>query len=213
MTAQTPPRKFTGDEMVVATHNEGKVVELRALFGPLVKKLLNAKSDCNLPAPEETGTTFVENALLKAHYVAQQTGKVAIADDSGICVAALDGAPGVYTADWAELPDGGRDFYVAMEKVHDQMAEKYGSFEAAPKDAYFVSCLAIAWPDGHAEVVEGYVHGTVTWPLRGRTGFGFDPMFVANEYPDRTYGEMDPVLKNNTNHRADAFKKLLARCF
>lgn len=203
-------RKFDGSEMVVASHNKGKLVELKELFGDKVKKLYTA-TDFGLESPAETGTTFVENALIKAQYVAKMTGKVAIADDSGLCIAALDGAPGVYSADWAELPEGKRDFNFAMQKVEKDIIDKWGP--DYPKAAHFVCCLAIAWPDGHFEIVEGTVYGSVSFPGRGTTGFGYDPIFVANAYPDVTYGEMDPVLKNNTNHRADAFRQLLAKCF
>jgi len=198
-------RKFTGDELVVASHNNGKLKELKELFGDRVKVLTNA-ADHGLDSPEETGTTFIENALLKAQYVAQKTGKPAIADDSGLCVSALDGAPGVYSADWAEEPGKPRDFNMAMEKVNKAMAGN------PDKKAYFVSCLALAWPDGHYEVVEGYSHGTVTWPPRGENGFGYDAMFIPNG-DTRTYGELTAEEKNATNHRADSFKKMLARCF
>ncbi len=201
------PRKVTEDEIVVASHNQGKLAELRALFGDKVKKLSLA-SDYGLDSPPETGTTFVENALIKAQYVAQQTGKVAVADDSGICVDALDGAPGVYTADWAEKEDGTRDFGWAMDKV--EAAVKAKGADASLK-AHFVSCLAIAWPDGHYEIAEGYAHGTLAFPRRG-TGFGFDPVFLHDGHT-QTYGEMDPAYKQSINHRAEAVKKLLAKCF
>lgn len=207
----TPPRTFSGEELVVATHNKGKLREIRELFGERVKKL-SAASDYNLESPEETGTTFIENALIKAQFVAKATGKVALADDSGICIAAIDGDPGVYAADWAENPDGSRDFGMAMQKVKDAIEQKPGGWDAAPKEAYFVSCLAIAWPDGHAEVVEGYSHGTIVWPPRGDKGFGYDPMFVPKD-GTQTYGEMEPQQKHETNHRAESFKKIIQRCF
>lgn len=203
-------RKFDGSELVVASHNKGKLVELKELFGEKVKKLYTA-SDFDLDSPAETGTTFVENALIKAQYVAKMTGKVAIADDSGLCVAALDGAPGVYTADWAELPEGKRDFNIAMKKVEEDVKARWG--DNYPKAAHFVCCLALAWPDGHFEIVEGTVFGEISFPMRGDNGFGYDPIFVANAYPGQTYGEMDPKVKNNTNHRADAFRQLLKKCF
>lgn len=205
------PRAFTGDTLVIATHNNGKVKEIAEMFGGKIAHFSTAL-DHNLESPAETGTTFVENALIKAQFVAKATGKIALADDSGICIAAVDGQPGVYAADWAELPDGTRDFGMAMQKVHDLAVEKHGSWDAAPKDAYFVSCLALAWPDGHYEVVEGFSRGTVVWPPRGTEGFGYDPMFVP-EKDVRTYGDMPPADKKKTSHRADAFRKLLARCF
>lgn len=198
-------RQFTEDELVVATHNTGKLKELRDLFGDRVKKL-TAASDYGLPAPDETGTTFLENALLKAQFVAKATGKVAIADDSGVCVAALNGDPGVYSADWAEEPGKPRDFYMAMRKVNDLLGDN------PDRRAHFVSCLVLAWPDGHHESVEGYAHGTLIWPPRGDKGFGFDPMFVPNG-DTRTYGEIEPDEKNATNHRAVSFRMLMDKCF
>jgi XTP/dITP diphosphohydrolase len=199
------PRVFTGDELVVATHNAGKLRELRAMFGDKIKDL-KAASDFNLDSPPETGTTFLENALIKAQFVAKATGKPALADDSGICIAALDGAPGVYAADWAEKPDGTRDFYMAMEKVHELMGEN------PDKKAYFVSCLALAWPDGHYEAVEAHAHGSIVWPPRGDKGFGYDPIFVPAG-DTRTYGEMEPEEKHKTSHRTLSFQKLMAKCF
>jgi XTP/dITP diphosphohydrolase len=202
---EQPARKFSGDELVVATHNKGKLKELRELFGDKVKKL-SAASDYGVEAPEETGTTFFENALIKAQTVAKATGKPALADDSGLCIDALDGAPGVYSADWAEQKDKPRDFTMAMNKVNTLMAGN------PDKKAHFVSCLVLAWPDGHYEVVEGHAHGHITWPPRGTNGFGYDPIFTP-EGDTRTYGEMSGDEKNATNHRAVAFKKLLATCF
>jgi XTP/dITP diphosphohydrolase len=199
------PRKFSGDELVVATHNKGKLKELRELFGDRVKKL-SAASDYGVEAPEETGTTFLENALIKAQAVAKATGKPALADDSGLCIDALDGAPGVYSADWAEQKDGPRDFNMAMNKVNTLLAH------GADKKAHFVSCLVLAWPDGHYEVVEGHAHGKISWPPRGTNGFGYDPIFMPDG-DTRTYGEMTADEKNATNHRAVAFKKMLAKCF
>jgi len=200
-----PPRKFDAEELVVASHNPGKLKELRELFGDRVKKLTNA-ADYGLDSPAETGTTFIENALIKAQYVAEKTGKVAISDDSGLCVNALDGAPGVYSADWAEEEGKPRDFRMAAEKIHRAMA---GNPDTA---AHYVSCLVLAWPDGHFEAVEGYAHGNITWPPRGNNGFGYDPIFVPKG-DTRTYGEMTPEEKNETNHRADSFRKMLAKCF
>ncbi|MDY0009694.1 MAG: RdgB/HAM1 family non-canonical purine NTP pyrophosphatase [Bdellovibrionales bacterium] len=208
---ESPPRVFSGDEIVFATHNAGKVKEIRDLLGARVQNITIA-ADHGLESPAETGTTFVENALIKARYVAEKTGKVALADDSGICMKALDGAPGVYAADWAEKPDGTRDFGMAMQKAHDDAVEKHGSWDNAPKEAYFVSCLVLAWPDGHAEAVEGHAHGTLVWPPRGEEGFGYDPMFVPQN-DTRTYGDMPPADKKKTSHRAEAFRLLIERCF
>lgn len=208
---ESPPRIFEGDEIVFATHNAGKVKEIRDLLGTRVK-FVTIAGDYGLESPAETGTTFVENALIKARFVAEKTGKVALADDSGICMAAIDGQPGVYAADWAEKPDGTRDFGMAMQKAHAMAVEKHGDWDSVPKDAYFVSCLVLAWPDGHAEAVEGHSHGTLVWPPRGEQGFGYDPMFVPAG-DTRTYGEMPPEDKKKTSHRAEAFRLLFARCF
>lgn len=208
---ESPPRIFDGDEIVFATHNAGKVKEIRDLLGKRVAKVSTA-ADYGLDAPAETGSSFVENALIKARYVAEKTGKPALADDSGICMAALEGQPGIYAADWAEKPDGTRDFGMAMQKAHDMAVEKHGNWDAAPKEAYFVSCLVLAWPDGHAEAVEGHSHGALVWPPRGDQGFGYDPMFVpAGDL--RTYGDMPPEDKKKTSHRAEAFRLLIERCF
>jgi XTP/dITP diphosphohydrolase len=202
---EPPARKFTGDELVVATHNKGKLRELHELFGDRVKKLSSA-ADYGVEAPAETGTTFIENALIKAQTVAKATGKPALADDSGLCVDALDGAPGVYSADWAEEPGKPRDFGMAMEKVNKLMAGNPDT------KAHFVSCLVLAWPDGHYEAVEGFAQGKILWPPRGANGFGYDPIFVPDG-DSRSYGEMTAEEKNATNHRAAAFKKMLAKCF
>lgn len=199
------PRKFTGDELVVATHNKGKLRELEKMFAGRVAKLSSA-ADHGVESPPETGTTFLENALIKARTVAKKTGKPALADDSGICISALDGDPGVYAADWAEEEGKPRDFGRAMRRVHEEMGNN------PDKKAYFVSCLVLAWPDGHYEAAEGYAHGTITWPPRGDKGFGYDPIFIPNG-DMRTYGEMEPAEKDSTSHRADAFAKMLAKCF
>ncbi len=199
-------RKFSGTELVVATHNKGKLVEIGELFkhAGLQIKLLSA-ADFGLESPEETGTTCIENAILKAKFVAEATGKISLADDSGIFVEALNGAPGVYSADWAEV-GGKRDFYMAMERVHKEMGDNPN------KKAYFTSVLALCWPDGHCETVEGFVHGTLVWPPRGVKGFGYDPIFVMNGQA-ATYGETEDAEKNKTSHRADAFRKMMGRCF
>lgn len=195
-------RKFSGAELVIATHNRGKLAEFRALFGDRVETLLCA-ADFGLESPAETGTTFIENATIKALAVAQATGKPALADDSGLCVAALKGDPGVYSADWAEP---GRDFGKAMQKVHAAMGD------ATDRDAYFVSCLVLCWPDGHCESVEGHAHGEIVWPARGVGGHGYDPIFQPAGH-DRTYAEMTEDEKNAISHRAIAFRMMMDKCF
>lgn len=198
-------RKFDGGELVLASHNKGKLREIDEMLKGRVEKLSSA-ADYGIEAPAETGTTFIENSVIKALAVAKATGKIALADDSGVCVSALNGAPGVYSADWAEEPGKPRDFGMAMKRVHDEVGSN------PDKRAHFTCCLVLAWPDGHYEAVEGYVHGNITWPPRGDKGFGYDPIFVPNG-ETRTYGEMEHSEKESSSHRADAFKKLLARCF
>jgi XTP/dITP diphosphohydrolase len=197
-------RKFTGDTLLVATHNQGKLEEIAHLLEPLGISVTSAKEH-GLPEPEETGTTFVENARIKAHAAAKATGLPALADDSGIEIDALGGAPGVYTADWAETPNG-RDFIMAMTRTHDEL-EKTGA--ADPRTARFCCTLVLAWPDGHDEVFPGVMEGEVVWPMRGDQGHGYDPIFQPQGY-DITFGEMDRWEKNRISHRADAFRKLVA---
>lgn len=205
-------RKLGGGKLVIATHNAGKLKEISALLDPYGIACISAGS-LGLPEPAETGTTFVENALIKARAAAEASGLVALADDSGLSVAALDGRPGVYTADWAERQwfegSGGRDWYMAMGKV-EGMLQALGP--DAPRDAWFSCVLALAWPDGEYAVYEGRVDGALTWPPRGDRGFGYDPVFVAKGY-DRTFGEIDPEEKHRISHRADAFAKLVADQF
>ena len=158
---------------------------------------------------EETGTTFVANAELKARVAADLSGLPALADDSGLCVEALNGDPGVYTANWAERADGTRDWQMAMQKVEDALATKGPE---ASRSAHFVCALALAWPDGHIEWFEGRSDGTLTWPPRGEAGFGYDPVFVPLGH-NRSYAELDPAEKHAISHRADAFAKLVAAVF
>jgi XTP/dITP diphosphohydrolase len=202
-------RKLTPGQIVIASHNAGKVREIRALVEPYGVVPVSA-GDLGLAEPEETGTTFADNALLKAHAAAQASGLPALADDSGLCVAALGGRPGVYTADWAQRQwfegDPGRDWYLAMGKVEGLLAEQGVD---ADRSAYFICTLALAWPDGHAELFEGRVHGALTWPPRGLLGFGYDPVFVAAGMT-QTFAEIDPAAKHAMSHRADAFAKLVA---
>ncbi len=206
------PRKLTPGKLVIASHNAGKVREIRALLEPYGIEPVSA-GELGLPEPEETGTTFAENARLKAHAAAQGSGLPALADDSGLCVAALGGRPGVYTADWAERQafegEPGRDWYLAMGKVEGLLAEKGPDVD---RSAYFVCTLALAWPDGHDEVFEGRVHGSLTWPPRGTMGFGYDPVFVLTGNA-MTFAEIDPTEKHAISHRADAFAKLVAGVF
>lgn len=197
-------RKFTGDQLVVATHNKGKLVEISALLEPFGVKI-TSNDDHGLPEPVEDGSTFVDNARIKAHAAAKATGLPALADDSGLSVDALDGEPGIYTADWAETPNG-RDFPMAMKKVEDKLAAD------ASRKAQFNCTLVLAWPDGHDEVFAGIWHGELVWPMRGLEGHGYDPVFQPDGYT-QTCGEMDPDLKNKISHRADAFAKLVSGCF
>ena len=194
-------RKFTEDKLVLASHNPGKVREISALLDPFNVDVVSA-GDLGLPEPEETGQTFIANAELKALASARGSGLVALADDSGLAVDALDGAPGIYSARWGG-PD--KDFNVAMKRVIDELGD-------ADRSASFRCALTLAWPDGHVESVEGRVDGHLVWPMRGDKGFGYDPIFVPNGY-DQTFAEMDPTAKHEMSHRADAFKKLINACF
>lgn len=189
-----------GMRIVVATHNPGKVPEISALLGGDYE--LVTAGQLNLPEPEETESTFGGNAMLKARHAAQLSGQVALADDSGLSVAALDGAPGIFSARWA---GPGKDFAVAMTKI-EQRLEEIGATDRA---AWFTSALAVAWPDGPCVVVEGVVRGQLTFPPRGDRGFGYDPLFVA-EGQTLTFGEMDPAAKDAISHRTRAFEKLKA---
>lgn len=200
-------RKFTGDRLVIATHNAGKLEEIAALLQPYGVQVTSAGA-LGLPVPEETGTTFVENARLKAHAAAQATSLPALADDSGIQIDALGGAPGVYTADWAETPTG-RDFAQAMRLTWDRLEAAQA---AHPRTARFCCTLVLAWPDGNDEVFEGVMPGQIVWPPRGDQGHGYDPIFQPVGH-DVTFGEMERWEKNRISHRADAFAKLVAGCF
>ncbi|MDQ2094301.1 RdgB/HAM1 family non-canonical purine NTP pyrophosphatase [Rhodalgimonas zhirmunskyi] len=197
-------RKLEPGRLLVATHNAGKLEEFRQLMGPYGIDVVGA-AEMDLPEPVEDGTTFVENARIKAHAAAKATGLPSLSDDSGIEVDCLDGAPGVYTADWAETPEG-RNFTMAMEKTW-AACEAKGAPE--PRTARFRATLVLAWPDGHDEVFEGRVEGRLVWPMRGAAGHGYDPMFQP-EGESRTFAEMPADEKNAISHRADAFKKLLS---
>ena len=200
-------RKFTGDRILIATHNAGKLEEMQQLFAPRGITVVGA-AELNLAEPEETESTFVGNARIKAHAAVTATGLPALSDDSGVQIEALDNAPGVYTADWAETPKG-RDFVMAMTKANRLLDEKNAPH---PRRARFCATLVLAWPDGHDEVFEGHVNGTLVWPRRGTLGHGYDPMFQPDGY-EITFAEMDADKKNTISHRADAFSKLIAGCF
>ena len=205
-------RKLGSGKLVIATHNAGKLKEIGALLEPFGVDCISAGS-LGLPEPAETGKTFVANALIKARAAAEASGLPAVADDSGLSVVALDGRPGVYTADWAERQwfegDPGRDWYMAMGKVEGLLQAKGPE---APRDAWFSCVLAIAWPDGEHVVYEGRTDGSLTWPPRGQMGFGYDPVFVPKGR-DQTFAEIDPSEKHAISHRADAFAKLKADQF
>lgn len=196
-------RHFSGDKLLVATHNAGKLEELREMLAPYGVSVVGAK-EMNLPEPEETEITFVGNARIKAHAAAKATGLPALADDSGIEVDCLDGAPGVYTADWAWTPMG-RDFHMAMQKTWAACDDE-GAPE--PRTARFRATLVLAWPDGHDEVFEGKAEGQLVWPMRGEQGHGYDPMFQPEGHT-RTFAEMSAEEKNAISHRADAFAKFV----
>ena len=205
-------RRIGSGTLVIATHNAGKLKEISALLEPYGVKCISAGS-LGLPEPKETGTTFVQNALLKARAAAEASGLVALADDSGLSVEALDGRPGVYTADWAERQwfegEPGRDWYMAMGKVEGMLQEKGAGVD---RSCAFHCVLALAWPDGEQLVYEGTAPGTLTWPPRGEMGFGYDPVFVPKGR-EQTFAEIAPEEKHAISHRADAFAKLVAEQF
>ena len=199
-------RRLAPGRLVLATHNPGKLREIAELLGPYGMELV-AAGDLGLPEPAETEESFAGNALIKAHAAARGAGLPALADDSGLCVAALGGEPGVHTADWAETP-AGRDWNLAMGKVEARLAALGPGVSRA---AEFVATLALAWPDGTALTFEGRCPGSLVWPPRGDKGFGYDPIFVAGGMT-QTFGEIDPALKKTVNHRARAFDRLVAAC-
>ena len=200
-------RKFSEPHLLVATHNAGKLEEVRQLLSPLELDVISA-GELGLPEPDETETTFVGNARIKAHAAAKAARVPALADDSGIEVEALDGAPGVYTADWAETPNG-RDFLQAMTRTWQALEDKGA---AHPRRARFCCTLVLAWPDGHDEVFTGTVDGHLVWPPRGTLGHGYDPIFVPAG-SDRTFAEMTADEKNKISHRSAALRKLVVDCF
>ncbi len=210
-------RKLDTRTIVVASHNAGKIREIRDLIGPLGFTAKSA-ADLNFVEPDETGTTFEENAAIKALASAKAAGMPALSDDSGLVVDALGGAPGVYTANWAEKDDGSRDFAMAMGKVEKALSEK-GAAAPADRTARFVSVLCLAWPDGHTEIFRGEIEGTVVWPPRGNQGFGYDPIFQPEGH-GVTFGEMSAEEKHGwkpgqaqaLSHRARAFKRFVETC-
>jgi len=198
--------------IVVASHNAGKLREISDLIGPFGLEARTA-AEYGLPEPDETGTSFEENAYIKAHAAALATGLPALSDDSGMCADALDGQPGVYTANWAETPNGPRDFGIAMQKVEDLLRQK-GAAEPKHRTARFIAVICLCWPDGYAEYFRGEVEGHLVWPPRGELGFGYDPVFLPDGY-SRTFGEMTAEEKHGwkpgsgeaLSHRARAFRK------
>ncbi|MBW7852414.1 MAG: RdgB/HAM1 family non-canonical purine NTP pyrophosphatase [Rhodospirillales bacterium] len=194
-------RLVGGGRLVIASHNRGKVREIGAMLAPHGIAAVSA-GDLGLAEPAETGASFADNAALKALAAARAANLPALADDSGLAVAALDGAPGIYSARWA---GPGKDFGVAMERVRRELAGR------EDRRAWFVCALCLAWPDGHTESFEGTVHGTIVWPPRGERGFGYDPVFQPDGY-DITFGEMDPAEKDRISHRAAAFRALVETC-
>ncbi|MFN3701465.1 MAG: RdgB/HAM1 family non-canonical purine NTP pyrophosphatase [Alphaproteobacteria bacterium] len=199
MKSRTDQINLQNEKIVIASHNQGKVWEIAELLKPYAASFCSA-ADLGLEEPEETGTTFVDNALLKARAAAQASNMLALSDDSGLSVNALGGDPGVYSARWAGEP---RDFNLAMQKVHDALGD------SQDRSAAFICVLALAWPDGREAVFEGRVEGQIVWPSRGDKGFGYDPIFVANGM-NQTFAEIEPQQKHAISHRADAFEKLCA---
>ena len=195
------PRPFTDDRLVIASHNQGKVEEISALLMPFRIAALSAAS-LGISEPEETGNSFEANAALKAGAAARASGLPALADDSGLVVPALGGAPGIYSARWAGPT---KDFRIAMERVHRELGGQ-------DRSAFFAAVLALAWPEGDLELFRGEVAGALVWPPRGERGFGYDPMFVP-EGGRATFGEVEPAQKHRISHRARAFAKLVEGCF
>jgi XTP/dITP diphosphohydrolase len=210
-------RKLDTRTIVVASHNAGKIAEIADLIGPFGFSARSA-AELKFAEPDETGTTFEENAAIKALASARAAGMPALSDDSGLVVDALDGAPGVYTANWAEREDGSRDFAMAMEKVEKALAER-GATTPEQRSGRFVSVLCLAWPDGHTEMFRGEVEGTIVWPPRGTKGFGYDPVFQPEGF-NTTFGEMTSEQKHGwkpgdaqaLSHRARAFKIFVETC-
>ena len=201
----------SGDTVVVASHNSGKVREIRALLEPFGLTTLS-NADLDLPTPVEDQLTFAGNATLKAVAAAKASGYPALSDDSGLEIAALNGQPGIYAADWAEDEDGNRDFGRALSRVHREMVDAGAFADGGDRSARFVCALCLAWPDGSSTVYQGTCEGEITWPPRGERGFGYDPVFVRAG-DTQTFAEIDPDAKHAVSHRADAFAKFMADQF
>lgn len=216
-------RQFEAGKLVVASHNQGKVREMTALLAPFGIVTISS-AELNLPEPEETGTTFIANAELKALAAARASGLAALADDSGLCVDVLDGAPGIYSARWASGGadgdtdvSGEKDFSLAMERVMKRVMEEVKAATANNSGdslckAHFICALTLAWADGHTESFEGKVEGSLVFPPRGEKGFGYDPIFLPDG-ENQTFAEIDPEIKHAMSHRADAFGQLVKACF
>ena len=200
-------RRFSGGKLVVASHNAGKLGEIGELLRPFSVRVLSAAA-LGLPEPAETGVSFIANAELKARAAADGAALPALADDSGLAVIALDGAPGIYSARWA---GPAKDFADAMARVERELQAR-GATEPAQRGARFVCALSLCWPDGHCESFEGSIAGTLVWPPRGAHGFGYDPMFLPKG-GTLTFGEMEPAAKHAICHRAAAFRQLTGACF
>jgi XTP/dITP diphosphohydrolase len=190
--------------LVLASHNPGKLREIAALLHPYGMEAVSA-GELGLEEPEESGATFADNARLKACAAARASGRVALSDDSGLCVQALDGQPGVYSARWA---GEGKDFSAAIRRVESELLGRGGD----DRRAYFVCALCLCWPDGHTETFQGEIHGRLVFPPRGALGFGYDPIFIPEGY-EKTFGEMDPDVKHAISHRAIAFRQMTDACF
>jgi XTP/dITP diphosphohydrolase len=201
------PRHFTEDTLVIASHNPGKVKEIAELLKIFNINVKSASEFDELDEPEEDGVDFLENATIKSEYVSRITGLPALADDSGLCVDGLDGAPGIHSARWG---GDNKDFHMAMERVGRELEEKFGDKQG--DSAHFVCALSLTWPDGHTERFEGKVFGKLTFPQRGNHGFGYDAIFISDGY-NETFAEMDPREKHRISHRADAFRQLVDGCF
>jgi XTP/dITP diphosphohydrolase len=198
----TQDRQFTEPRLVIATHNAGKLREFRTMFGAHPVALVSA-GELGLPEPEETGDSFSANAMLKARMAAKASNEVALADDSGLSVTALGGAPGIYSARWAGAD---KNFMAAMERIHTELGD------SVDRSACFICVLALAWPDGYCAVATGRIDGDLVWPPRGTNGFGYDPMFVPIRQ-QQTVAEMDPQRKHQFSHRARAFRQMITRHF
>ncbi len=203
---QSGRKLLRGSKLVVATHNPGKVVEINTLIAPYGLEAIAAGA-LGLPEPDETGTMFASNARIKARAAADAAGLPALADDSGLCIDSLDGAPGIFSARWGGTS---KDFSAAMERVNREL-ELRGARLPSDRAAHFVSALCLSWPGGEDQIFEGRAFGEVVWPPRGNLGFGYDPIFVPDGYK-QTFGELDAATKDRISHRARAFDKFMRAC-